>query len=87
MCEAEPGEGLREMLEWGQIPGAADCPKGAPKVSPRNAPAAIRMEHAAAIHAGKHWARDSPGMDPATLLLSDAELPYWDAHVRAAQHE
>ena len=80
-------EGQREMLEGVKTPGAADCPKGAPKVLPRNAASAIRVEHAAAIHCGKHWARNSPGMLPAKLLLGDAELPYRDAHVGAAAHE
>ena len=74
-------------LEEGVDSGAADCPEGAPKVSPRNAACAIRVEHAAAIHAGKHWARNSPGMFSPALLLGDAELPYRDAHVGAAAHE
>ena len=64
-------EGQREMLkERVKTPGAANCPKGAPKVLPRNAPSAIGVEHAAAIHAGKHWARNSPGMLSAKLLLN-----------------
>ena len=80
-------EGRREILKGVETPGAADCAKAAPKVPPRNAASAIRVEHAAAVHAGKHRARNSPGMDPATLLLGDGELPYGDARVGAAAHE
>ena len=70
-----------------RAPGAADCSKGAPKVLPRNTASAIGMEHAAAIHAGKHWARNPPSMGPTQLLLRDAELSYRDAKVSAAAHE
>ena len=76
-----------ELLEASQAPGAADGSKGVPKVLPRNAACAIRVEHATAVHAGKHGARNPPGMGPAKLLLGDTELPHRDAHVSAAAHE
>ena len=82
-----PRKGSERCCKGVRTPGAADCSKGAPKVLPRNAATAIRVEHAAAIHAGKHRACNSPGMLAATLLLGGAELPYRDARVGATAHE
>jgi hypothetical protein len=92
-CEANAARKRRSLgraaREAGraQTPGAADCSKGAPKVPPRNTTSAVRVEHAATVHAGKHWACNPPSVGLSELSLIDTELFYGYARVGAAAHE